>query len=618
MLQVFKKPQVWVYSVLAVGFWAFFAFAVPDVLEFWEKNQLFRFSSDYWHFFDHEPFGTLIYLHTFLIQFNYYTWLGAIVYALLFTLTAFLFNRCFDIEGNKPLLPGLLSVAFLLPTAANFGLLVLMVAFFGVLGSQLWIYWKNRILRYSCQLVVLAALTYLVREYMVWVLPFYMCLDWGRTRRQGQKFNFFFLLIPLAGTALAWILETWYCAPYVFVFSAKLFKFAGACFSPSQSVPYFCFSPSIYVVICMILFAITSFWGAFFLILKKNFEWIPGLLLVVGMAWFTSIQAQPIIGFQQVDRLCREYRWQEALQKINVQWEKTASSNDIKSVSPVKRLLSGQTRTTLLATRKATSTLFTYPHPYFPLLFPIDMINQPESFTLPPYYTYAGGFSESLHIDYDFVTAHNICSNILNHVVIASLVVDDTVPMLKFINFLRHSLFYRQQAAIYLDPVARLKLPQVVRGKMMLPSHNYTVWGYKPDENALRQHLQQPENPYFYEYYLAVSLLHKKHSVIMEEMPKIKLFYPHGGKYIVPRHIQEALLANYNYAPMRFAYPASIEGVDNNTWRDYWQFLSDNEAFQSGKISFSELNKNWGHTYWFYDCYMKIIHFDNTGTRQIN
>lgn len=319
-----------------------------------------------------------------------------------------------------------------------------------------------------------------------------------------------------------------------------------------------------------------------------------------------------------LDKLCRAYRWNEALHQTNIQWEKTKSSNEIKDINTSKTLLCGQTRTTLLATRKATSTLFTYPHPYFPLLFPIDMINMTECFTLPPYYTYIGGISESLHIDYDYITAHNISANILNHVIMTSLIVDDTMPMLKFVKFLQHSLFYRNQAAIYLDPAARLKLPQVIRGKMMLPKHNYTVWGYNPDENALRQHLHQPDNIYFYEYYLAVSLLHKKHSVIKDEMPTIKRFYPHGGKYIAPRHIQEALLANYDYAPMRLAYPSYIEGVDNNTWRDYWRFLSDNEAFQSGKKNFSELSKDWGHTYWFYDCYMKIIHFNNTDSRQIN
>lgn len=618
-MQRFKKPEFWAYPVLTVGLWAFFAFAMPDVLEFWEKNQLFRFSSDYWHFFDHEPFGTLIYVHTFLIQFSYYPWLGAIVYALLFTLTAWLFNRCFAINGNRRLLPGLLSVALLLPTTVNFGLLVLMVVFFASAGAHCWIYWNNRLLRYSCQVLVLAGLTYLVREYMVWILPFYMCLDWGRTRQSGQKFNLLFLLIPLVGTALVWGLETWFCAPYEFVVPQKFFQFTGQCFSPSYGIPYACFHIDNKVFIDIIAVLAAACLGfSFYQPKKQKFAWLIGLLLIIGGAWFTRIQAQPITDFQKVDKLCRAYRWNEALHQTNIQWEKTKSSNEIKDINTSKTLLCGQTRTTLLATRKATSTLFTYPHPYFPLLFPIDMINMTECFTLPPYYTYIGGISESLHIDYDYITAHNISANILNHVIMTSLIVDDTMPMLKFVKFLQHSLFYRNQAAIYLDPAARLKLPQVIRGKMMLPKHNYTVWGYNPDENALRQHLHQPDNIYFYEYYLAVSLLHKKHSVIKDEMPTIKRFYPHGGKYIAPRHIQEALLANYDYAPMRLAYPSYIEGVDNNTWRDYWRFLSDNEAFQSGKKNFSELSKDWGHTYWFYDCYMKIIHFNNTDSRQIN
>lgn len=607
-MQRFKKPEFWAYPVLAIGLWAFFAFAMPDVLEFWEKNQLFRFSSDYWHFFDHELFGTLIYLHTFLIQFSYYPWLGAIVYALLFTLTAWLFNRCVATNSNRRLLPGLLGVALLLPTTGSFGLLVLMVVFFAVVGAHGWIYWQNRILRYSCQVIVLAGLTYLVREYMVWVLPFYMCLDWGRTRQNGQKFNPLFLLIPLAGTALAWGLETWFCAPYDFIQFDQLFIFWGHFFSPSSFVPYGYYRPSMTIFICMEIGAIVSFLWLFYQPKTQKFSWLIGCLLVVCGAWLTTRNAQQISAFQKADRLCRNYRWEEALQVLNSQWKKMPEFTSITTIP--QRIICAQTKLALLATRKATSYLFTYPMPAFPLLFPLEVSNKPECFILPTYYMFTGGFSENLHLNYDLITSHCISANILNSTIICSLIVNDTVPAFKLAHFLEQSLFYRNQAAVYKNASRFNALPDVKRGKQMLPSQNYAVAGYVPDIDYVRQHYYQPENPYPYEYVLSLALLGKLHNNLKKEISLIRKFYHKTGVFIAPRHIQEAILASFDYNPARYIYPSAIEGVSQEVWNDYWHFIADNQAYLNGNSTFSELQKKWGHTYWFYDCYVKTINLN--------
>ena len=605
-MQRFKQSEFWAYPILMVGLWAFFAFAMPDVLEFWEKNQLFRFSSDYWHFFDHEPFGTLIYVHTFLIQFSYYPWLGAIVYALLFTLTAWLFNRCVTTNGNRRLLPGLLSVALLLPTTGNFGLLVLLVVFLAVVGAHCWIYWKNRILRYSCQVIVLAGLTYLVREYMVWILPFYMCLDWGRTRQSGQKFNPLFLLIPLGGTVLAWGLESWFCAPYAFFQINQLFCFWGHFFAPAGCIPYGYFHPDKDIFICMVLGAVMSFLCLSYQPKTQRFLWIIALLLTIGGFWFTAKHVQPILNFQEVDKLCRNYQWKEALRKLDQIWKKNPTI--VVSGNNIQQLFCGQTKLALLATRKATSLLFSYPQPAFPLLFPIFMTNTPETFLLPSYYTFVGGFSESLHLNYDLITSHCISANILTATITTSLIVDDTLPAFKLAHLLEKSLFYRTQATIYKDANRYNRLPDIERGNQMLPTLNYTVNSYNPDINSVHQHFHQPENPYFYEYFLCILLLNKKYEQIINEIPNIKRFYQKGNSFVAPRYLQEAFLAVFNYNPSRFMYPVKIDGINQEVWNDYWHFISDNQAYTYGRINFSQLQKKWQHTYWFYDLYMKIVY----------
>lgn len=624
-MQVQKKYHHIAYLLLLTGLWAFFAFALPEVLAFWEKNQLFRFTSEYWHFFDHDSLGRLLYTHTFLIQFNYYPLLGALVHASVFTLLAWLINNILrHICPSSFFFPGWMVSGLLLPSVAGSGLLWPLVLLFSLAGVWLWMPVKRKAPRYMILACTVAALLVLLREYALFSVILYPLLDWVQIKRENGKANPWGLVASMAGAGACYLIGQAVCAPYLFLGDKNLlFQIGNE--KRSALIPplgYFATDTATIAAVSAMVLLLGTVLRAFFPnIRKKTGKRAPMYLCLAFTAAacvFAFNTGKNVADYQKIDGLCRQYKWQEALEKINRQWEKTTINPDAKTASPAKRLLCGQTRTALLATRKATSVLFTYPHPYFPMLFPIDMINQVESLALPPYYTYAGGFSESLHIDYDFITGHNISANIVNHLILTSIIVDDTIPMLKFVNFLQHSLFYRKQADVYLDPGARRALPQVIRGKAMLPTRNYTVWGYKPDENALRRHARQPENIYFYEYYLAVMMLHKKHQVIKEEMPNIKRYYPHAGRYVAPRHIQEALLANFDYAPVRLAYPAHIEGVDNNTWQDYWQFINDNEAFQSGRKYFSELRKAWGHTYWFYDCYMKIVHFNNTGNRQIN
>lgn len=609
-MQTFKKSHFWAYLALAIGLWVFFAFAMPDVLEFWEKNQLFRFSSEYWHFFDHEPFGTLLYLHTFLIQFSYYPWLGAIVYSLLFTLTAFLFNRCLKTESSTWLLPGLVCACLLLPSTVNFGLLMPMTACLAFAGAQLWIFQKKAAPRYILQVMVLAALTWLLREYIVWVCLLYISLDFYHARRQDKKVNPLFWLPTLCATVLSFGVGIWFSRPYVFVYSDYLFKIASHAFSPTASIPFAYFSPGKPVWICLFAFAALTLASAFYVkpTSKNWIIWIFGTVLMVSCLFCCCKAAQSIKSFQKVDRLFRNYQWNEGLKELDRQWrKKTISANTHEDY-----LFSGQTKLALLATRKATSRLFSYPQPLFPLLFPLDMVNRAECILLPTYYTFVGGFAESLHLDYDLITCHAISANVLNHLIRTSLIMDDTLPASKLNYFLEKSLFYRKQATVYRDARAWNELPEVKRGKNMLPTHNYAVMGYRPDMDAYHQHLAQPKNPYFYEYYLCFCLLNKEYGRIAEEMPVIRKFYSKAGVFTTPRYLQEAILANFDYNPSRFMYPAKIEGISAEVWNDYWHFISENQAYLNGRIHFAELQKKWGHTYWFYDCYLKVIRNQET------
>lgn len=614
-MQVQKKYHHIAYLLLLMGLWAFFAFALPEVLTFWEKNQLFRFTSEYWHFFDHEPFGRLLYLHTFLIQFNYYPWLGAIIHALLFSLTAFLLNRCLGTKECKVMLPGFVFAALLLPSVVNFELLFPLVAILALGGALFWLRLKNHVFKYGSQVIILAILTFWLHEYVIWACLLYIALDFRHIRQRGEAFRLVFLLPALYGTAISFGIGTILFQPYDFISYNSLLKFAGNAFSPSAGIPYAYFKPGLTVYICLGSAAIFSWLSSFHIPSKtRSFAWIASWLAMTGCAFITKRQAEFIESFQKVDKLCREYRWHDALRTIDSEWDKRWNASNKKT----QRLFYGQTKLALLASRQATNRLFTYPQPVFPMLFPLDMANQPENIILPTYYTFAGGFSESLHLSYDLVTCHAISANVLSSVIINSLIVNDTIPAYKLTYLLEKSLFYRKHATIYKNPTLRENLPEIQRGKRMLPSHNFGVGGYKPDMNSMARHFNQPENPYFYEYYLSVCLLYKLHQHIASELPTIKRFYQKGGLFLAPRHIQEAILANFDYAPLRYNYPRNIEGISQETWNDYWRFISDNQSYSNGNTPFTQLQRKWGHTYWFYDCYLKPVALNPSSSQSVN
>lgn len=621
----FSQKQVYTIA-RAVNFgllWLFFFFAMHYVLDFWEKNQLFRYSTEYIRFFEHDPLGVLFYLNTFFIQFSYHTWLGAAVYAGLFWLMAYLLNKTLSYAVRKPcFVPGWLMAGLLLPTTATWGLLWVLVILLILLGGWCWLPCRKTIPRYLLQALVVAALVWAIKEYTLLACLFYIGVDVAAGSRQHGKIKHYMFWPCWIGLLLSFGMGWVLWQPYVFVKFNQLFALV---YAPGEMMltPFLFFHSTRPVSVCLcigLLFFVTYGLGIPFIPKKGRCSrpllsvGLSGILLLAGGHVGFS-QSASMRHFQKVDTLCREYRWEEALRQLNRQWDKKP---DMSGFSYEKSLFTAQTKVALLATRKATQSLFTYPQPAFPMLFPLDVGNHAESFVMPPYYLYVGGFGECLHIGYDFITAHNISPNTLRSIIMASLILDDTVPVSKMVHLLENTLFYRREAALYRDVERRGNLPAVVRGKTMLPPKDYEVRAYTPDENAFSEYRSNPDNPFFYEYYLCVLLYRKQHALIPAEMPAIQRFYQRGNQVRIPRHIQEALLANFDYMPMRLAYPEQIEGVSRETWLDYWQFLFDNQSFQTSRINFSVLQKKWGHTYWFHDCYLKGKVFGNNSPMPVN
>ncbi len=322
------------------------------------------------------------------------------------------------------------------------------------------------------------------------------------------------------------------------------------------------------------------------------------LLFATGGFCLAPSASRPLSDFFACDRLCRENRWEEALRLLDDRYPLYAGETEL---TYGNILYGAEVKACLLATRKATDRIFTYSLPLFPLLFPSDISSRPEAYVLPHYYAFCGNFSESLHLNYDWITARIASPVVMREIVNVCLTVGDTLPASKFLYRMGKSLFRKGDARALLAPNAERD-----RAKAWLPPVNYAVRSQEPDLNAKTNFRYQPGNPYFLEYYLALCLMDKNAAEIAALYPEIREYYDTGRRpFHAPRHLQEALLSTFGYVASGLAYPRHLEGIGEDTWADYWQFLIDNSNYQNGQLPFFELQSRWKHTYWFYDWYMQ-------------
>lgn len=594
-----------VYALFFALFFCFFLWPMRAVLSGLEAhNVLFRFSADFFGLFGRgKAWGPLLCANSFFTQFYYYPWLGSLVYAAFFTLLSFCIHR---LVPSSPFLGFLISTMLLLVLPYS-GWLVPVMVLAMVVGGLLWRATSTRNpWAVLVRIAVLGGLTFLIKEFVfgAWVLYTLIDLcDTRQSRRQKILNTLLFLLIALLWTILA----TWIWKPYDFYIRNELFKPISPTASQLLGMPMRCFFPHpsaeiLLLVGLLLLLLLPLVQKGLQKLGRKALYAVEGLCLAIGCTCLviTPLQSHETATFYKADALCRQQQWNEALQLLEKDYPARSAQKDILSHSNV--LYSTQLKTCLLATRKATDQIFTYSLYDFPLLFPENITNHDESYILPPYYLYTGQYSAALHMNYDWVTSQTLNASVLLSLIETSLIVDDTLPASKFVYMLNQSLFRGKDARqLFAQQTPEIQ-NRIKRGKMLIPSFNFSVNTYRPDHNMVKIALLQPDNIYANEYIFTEMLLLKDEEAIRQEFNKIKKIYPKG----IPIHLQEALLATYHYEPARYLYPLHMDGISKEVFNDYWAFMVDDQAYQKQAISFDELRKKWKHTYWFYDLYTTI------------
>ena len=84
-MKYFSLNKLFSLAFGLIVFW-FFAFLYPFHLNYQEQYQMFLFSGDYFRNFFAKPGGISDYIGNFFTQFYFYSWVGAIILAILLVL----------------------------------------------------------------------------------------------------------------------------------------------------------------------------------------------------------------------------------------------------------------------------------------------------------------------------------------------------------------------------------------------------------------------------------------------------------------------------------------------------------------------------------------------------
>ncbi|MDE6439903.1 MAG: hypothetical protein K2K51_02665 [Bacteroidales bacterium] len=626
------------------GFWLLLTFwlrlALPESMMGWERHQLFHFSADYPMYFATRPYPILLYIQAFFTQFYLYPLLGAAVMGGLLVSGMGAWHRL-----TCRMWPGAVWVAFMLPTLPYLNLLWVLV-WLVLLGGGLLI--SLRGLSTSGRLGVTAACgllgTLVIQENIVLALIFWSLICGLRERswRNG--------LYGFAATAIGVALGLGAVRlGYPFFYLGDLSQWSLLRFHLFVILPfpasYFVLPPliqiltyiSLPILICLPLTTLCPKLSRTFnlksLTIRTSILMQSMLaLLLTGLlitAAYLNLRYQNE-DFYLVDRLGIEGRWHEAAEAAEFAFfervrpeaagtqravflkgsrHHTLTTAGCLGIRPTlfqddieEGYMANILKICLLADQQATNKLFAYNGSYyFPLLFPEDILQMPSTYLMAQYYTQNGLYAEALHILYDLVTMNHISTAVLTPLLWNNVVVGDYEPCRKFIRFFEQSLFHKDIArryTAYLADTAQIaRQPDIMAARTQLSTHNHTVLAYLPDDNTHFRLRNEPDNATVYEYALALWLVYKNHDRILEELPKIRQYYP-----ILPLHIQEAVLANFLPETLDEA-PADLHPGIKARYRAFQQAYG---LYQNGYLSFKKLRKSFEDTYWYHALFNEI------------
>ena len=595
----FIRFTLFLFGVFAVVW--FCVFNHYTVLYYQEQIQLFRFDRFYFLSYLERPGGLSEYFGSFLTQFYFYPFAGAVILATVLTTVALLFYQIcrtpspMDRTGEEsirklffiPFIPAvLLMISFgniFFDMSAALGILLTLAMFKWYIGMALPV-------RYSAGIALVAAAYFIAGGNALLLTALIMIFeltDYESLKEHAKKRNKFLYLFLLAGWAV-WL-------PWL---SWRLF------YTVTMRVAYFALTPvnfhlptsdSIFLWISIpVLFLV---WR---LISNKINLWnvsplkvgVFNFLMVLVMIFYCFYTMQSRSRSHTISRITFELQHGNFDQILAVGKDNPTNNRLVCYLTNIALYESGQMPYRMFHYKQmGTSGLF------LNWEFASDHI---LSFYLGEVYYRLGMILQAEHCTFESLVSSQKEPNarVLRRLTLTNIARRDAATADKYLRYLDHSLFYRKWAQQQRTNLARAMADSTFHiPDTPIPAHckNFFITFQMPEYTLLMLLESNPKHRMAFEYLMAYSMLQR-------DLEKVKWcmdnYYTNFDYPSIPTHYEEALLLYDVLAKdpdFLTQYP-----VSNATRERYDRYMQAIKAAQGSERKFEQFQKQFSNTYWYY------------------
>ena len=564
--------------------WLFFTFFYSSHLHYQEQFQLFLFTSDYWSDLMSRPGGLADYTGTFLTQFYYYGWLGALILAGLLVLLQLQVYCISQKLKTQPLLYPLTfipSVIFWSLLCDESYLLASLVAIQLILGIvQLYFYVRRPLLRIGYAVVMLWMLYWLAGGAFWIAALLFVLIEFVRFKQFTRwQWAIFLLAVTACVSAPPLVAKQWLQYPL-----SRLWW--GICYNRYPVISPIPLFIAWSTILCIpLLFRFVSVKS---LKPKATVIWllVEVLALAIGTRWL--VQRSADWGKEAVMAYDYSVRME--------QWDDVIAMADRKT--PDSPLSVACLNLALCQEGKLNDTMFRYfqngPEgllPGFKRDFTVPMI-------VGEIYYHLGLLNTAMQYVFEAMEAipdYKKSGRAVKRMAEVNLLNGEYKVAEKYLHLLQHTLFYRQWAnetlACLGDEAKIDRNAEWARLRKYRMKNDLLFCEEQKDQMFGLLFVNCRTNRMAYEYLMAYTLLTKDLTRFVQYFPLGKtLGYPS-----IPVHYQEALLAYWmgsRRSPDGFPWPVS-QAVGQQ-FNDYVRLSS------AGGDAEGQIRDLYGKTYWYY------------------
>jgi len=600
-----------IFKIIFFAFsWLYILFAVNPAITYFLQQPAFFLSKNYLYGHLAYPGGLIEYLSTFLSQFFYFPWIGALIIVLVIWLISYITGRITkSLNFNKyNLLIQLIPAAGLLFIHSNneYILTTSMILLSSILFFYIYIQIPTRrIILKSSILIISSAVLFHISGGSALIHYIFMCLLSELFNLKKNKSVLVFILLVFAAFM-----------PY---FSARLFNYItleqAYLFlllpEPYYHPPVLLYGLFIYYPLLIIyislekedFFSSSSIINNKIALSEKHISYISlivQIILIAGLTILTVIFAvEPEQKFvNKVKYLAYNEEWEKLLELV-----KEHPTND--------RFVNFHTARALYHTGRLAEDLLDYPQYWGKhALFLGEIVSRTILMDNSDVYFDLGHIRAAQHWAYEAQTIYENSPRIIKRLAMTNIILGNYKAARSILGILKNSIIYKDWAEHYqqlINDPSKLEADSLVQSKRKLqPTDIFFIDRENVNYDLSLLLKKNPNNRMAFEYLMAYHLLSNE-----IEDPFKNLRYLKGlGYKKIPRIYEEALMV---YLTKKNIKRINLNGytISNNTmerYRDYGRivFKYNNDMRDAQE----ELYSNHGNTYWYY------LHYDSPVTNK--